>query len=35
MYLYRFATREEKRRTGDRWVRSEVGALVPAVSLRG
>jgi hypothetical protein len=34
MYLYRFATRAEKRATGDRWVRSEVGALVPPVSLR-
>ena len=35
MYLYRFATREEKRRTGARWVRSEVGTLVPPVGLRG
>ena len=34
MYLYRFATHAEKRATGDRWVRSEVGALVPPVSLR-
>ena len=34
MYLYRFTTRAEKRATGDRWVRSEVGALVPPVSLR-
>ncbi|MCI0158492.1 lipase maturation factor family protein [Leifsonia shinshuensis] len=35
MYLYRFATREEKRGTGARWVRSEVGMLVPPVGLRG
>ncbi len=35
MYLYRFATRDEKRRTGARWVRSEVGTLVPPVGLRG
>lgn len=35
MFLYRFSTRAEKRETGDIWVRSEVGELVPAVSLRG
>ena len=35
MFLYRFATRAEKRASGDRWVRTEVGSLVPAVSLRG
>jgi hypothetical protein len=34
MFLYRFSTHEEKRRTGDVWVRSEVGDLVPPVSLR-
>ncbi|MFP3464683.1 lipase maturation factor family protein [Leifsonia sp. SIMBA_070] len=34
MFLYRFATRAEKRETGDIWVRSEVGDLVPPVSLR-
>lgn len=34
MFLYRFSTRAEKRSSGDRWVRTEVGALVPAVSLR-
>jgi hypothetical protein len=34
MFLYRFSTRAEKRQTGDIWVRSEVGELVPAVSLR-
>jgi hypothetical protein len=35
MFLYRFTTRAEKRETGDIWVRSEVGELVPPVSLRG
>jgi hypothetical protein len=34
MFLYRFATRAEKRESGDVWVRSEVGDLVPPVSLR-
>jgi hypothetical protein len=34
MYLYRFATRAEKRATGDRWIRTEVGTLVPPASLR-
>jgi len=34
MFLYRFATHAEKRATGDRWVRSEVGTLVPPVALR-
>ncbi|WP_158863116.1 lipase maturation factor family protein [Leifsonia sp. AG29] len=34
VFLYRFADRAEKRATGDVWVRSEVGALVPPVSLR-
>lgn len=34
MFLYRFTTRAEKRATGDRWVRTEAGTLVPAVSLR-
>lgn len=33
-FLYRFATHEEKRATGGRWVRSEVGTLVPPVGLR-
>lgn len=33
MYLYRFTTRAEKRASGDRWVRTEVGTLVPPVSL--
>jgi hypothetical protein len=35
MFLYRFTTHAEKRATGDRWVRSEVGTLVPPVGLRG
>jgi hypothetical protein len=35
MFLYRFATHAEKRATGDRWVRTEVGTLVPPVGLRG
>jgi hypothetical protein len=35
MFLYRFATHAEKRETGDRWVRSEVGLLVPPAALRG
>ncbi|MFF2052506.1 lipase maturation factor family protein [Leifsonia sp. NPDC058194] len=35
MHLYRFTTRGEKRATGDRWVRTEAGTLVPPVSLRG
>ncbi|MFK3671325.1 lipase maturation factor family protein [Leifsonia aquatica] len=35
MHLYRFTTHAEKRATGDRWVRTEVGLLVPPVSLRG
>jgi hypothetical protein len=35
MFLYRFSTRAEKRETGDVWVRSEVGDLVPPISLRG
>lgn len=35
MFLYRFSTHDEKRRTGDVWVRSEVGDLVPPVTLRG
>jgi hypothetical protein len=35
MFLYRFATHAEKRVTGDRWVRTEVGTLVPPVGLRG
>jgi hypothetical protein len=35
MFLYRFSTHAEKRQTGDVWVRSEVGDLVPPVSLRG
>jgi hypothetical protein len=35
MFLYRFSTRAEKRQTGEIWVRSEVGDLVPPVSLRG
>jgi hypothetical protein len=34
MFLYRFATHAEKRATGDRWVRTEVGTLVPPVALR-
>ena len=34
MFLYRFSTHAEKRETGDVWVRSEVGDLVPPVSLR-
>jgi len=34
MFLYRFSTHAEKRETGEVWVRSEVGDLVPAVSLR-
>ncbi|MGO4536841.1 lipase maturation factor family protein [Leifsonia sp. 2MCAF36] len=34
MFLYRFSTHAEKRETGDTWVRSEVGDLVPPVSLR-
>ncbi|MEV8214732.1 lipase maturation factor family protein [Leifsonia sp. NPDC077715] len=35
MFLYRFTTHAEKRETGDVWVRSEVGDLVPPISLRG
>ena len=35
MFLYRFSTHAEKRETGDVWVRSEVGDLVPPLSLRG
>ncbi|GAA1445735.1 lipase maturation factor family protein [Leifsonia poae] len=35
MFLYRFTTRAEKRATGDRWVRSEVGLLVAPVALNG
>lgn len=35
MHLYRFTSRAEKRAGGDRWVRTEVGTLVPPVSLRG
>lgn len=34
MFLYRFSTHSEKHETGDVWVRSEVGDLVPPVSLR-
>jgi hypothetical protein len=34
MFLYRFATRAEKRASGDRWVRTEVGTLIPPVALR-
>jgi hypothetical protein len=34
-FLYRFATRAEKRQTGARWVRTEVGTLIPPVALRG
>jgi hypothetical protein len=35
VYLYRFSTHKERRSTGNWWVRSEVGTLVPPVSLRG
>jgi hypothetical protein len=34
-FLYRFASREERRETRAIWVRTEVGVLVPPVSLRG
>jgi len=34
-FLYRFASRAEHRGTGAIWVRTEVGVLVPPVSLRG
>ncbi|MFF1571941.1 lipase maturation factor family protein [Leifsonia sp. NPDC058292] len=34
-FLYRFATREEKRESGAIWMRTEVGVLVPPASLRG
>jgi hypothetical protein len=32
-FLYRFATHAEKRETGARWVRVEVGTLIPPVAL--
>jgi hypothetical protein len=32
-YLYRFATRAQRRETGDWWVREEAGTLVPPVGL--
>ncbi|TFC52083.1 lipase maturation factor family protein [Cryobacterium sp. TMT2-10] len=35
VFLYRFSTPAERRATGDWWVRSEVGMLVPPVSLPG
>jgi hypothetical protein len=34
IYLYRFSTREEKRTTGDVWVREELGLFRAPVSLR-
>ncbi|KQW04086.1 hypothetical protein ASC66_16745 [Leifsonia sp. Root4] len=34
VFLYRFSTRAERRASGARWVRSEVGELVEPVSLR-
>ncbi|GIT81927.1 membrane protein [Leifsonia sp. LS1] len=34
LHRYRYTTRAEKRATGDRWVRTEAGTLVPPVSLR-
>ncbi len=34
VFLYRFSTRTERRASGARWVRSEVGELVEPVSLR-
>jgi hypothetical protein len=34
IYLYRFSTREEKRTTGDVWVRDELGLFRAPVSLR-
>jgi hypothetical protein len=34
-FLYRFASREERKETRAIWVRTEVGILVPPVSLRG
>jgi len=33
-YLYRFATRDERRRSGDWWTRDDAGMLVPPVTLR-
>jgi len=33
LYHYRFSTREEKRKTGLRWIRSEVGEYLPASRL--
>ncbi|MET0955357.1 MAG: lipase maturation factor family protein [Cryobacterium sp.] len=33
VFLYRFSTRAEHRSSGDWWVRTEVGVLVPPVSL--
>jgi hypothetical protein len=34
IFRYRFTTHAEKRASGDRWVRTEVGILVPAIALR-
>jgi heme/copper-type cytochrome/quinol oxidase subunit 4 len=34
IYLYRFSTREEKRATGQVWVREEMGSFVRPMSLR-
>jgi hypothetical protein len=34
IYLYRFSTREEKRTTGDVWVREELGLFRAPISLR-
>lgn len=35
LHLYRFTTHAERRASGDHWVRTEAGTLVPPVSLRG
>ena len=34
VFLYRFATRAEKRATGDRWVRTELGLFARPIALR-
>jgi hypothetical protein len=33
-YLYRFATRAERRETGQHWMRQEAGLVVPPITLR-
>jgi hypothetical protein len=35
MFLYHFSTPRQRRTTGAWWVRTEVGAIVTPVSLRG